>query len=68
MDPVGKQKKVGSSGYHQGFQKLLSGGGSKKSYSGTLGGRSTRAADAQGRAEGKFQGTVKGRTKHTFKG
>lgn len=64
-DPIGPQPKIKSDEYHQSSQKLIDGGGAKKDYDGISYGRSTRAADSPS-TEDKWQGKVKGRTKHTF--
>lgn len=61
------EKKMKSNGHKECFQKLLDEGGSKESYGGGMShGSGTRAAD-ETKSEGKWQGTTKGKTKHTFK-
>lgn len=52
-------------GYHVGFQKLLDGGGASKDYEGIDFPKGTRAADTP-RFDDKWQGKVKGKTKHTY--
>ena len=66
MDPIGPQKKIKSNQHNERFEKLVDGGGAKNRYEGERNMSSgTRGAD-KGRMEGKWQGTVKGKTKHTF--
>lgn len=69
MDPIGKQKKIASSDYHVGFQKMLDGGGAKEKYDGQRNMKSgTRKGDTPKFAGyGEFQGTTKGATTHTYK-
>ena len=65
MDPVGVQKKIAGSDYRETFQKKLDqkvgnldGGFNTKS--------GTRKADGDGVGEADYQGTVKGKTTHTY--
>lgn len=66
MDPIGRQKKIASSEYRQGFQKLVSGGGAKKNYDGISFPKSTRAADSLSPTNAKMQGKVSGKHTHTY--
>ncbi len=66
MDPVGVQKKIKSDEYHVAWQKLLDGGGDKSSYGGGLKMESTHKKTSSGEAYEQDQGTVKGKTTHTY--
>lgn len=72
MDPVGKQKRIPSNEYHVSWQKLVSndtkGGGAKDKYDGNRNMKSGTHPAREGKLESKWQGTVKGGTKHTYKG
>jgi len=63
MDPVGKQSKIPSNEYRKTFEKKLSGGGAKSNYDGISFPSSTRKASA---SDSKWQGKVRGATKHTY--
>lgn len=65
-DPIGKQGKIKSDEYHPGFQKLVDGGGSKSKYDGDRNMSSGTRAAHDGKLESKWQGSVKGKTKHTY--
>ena len=66
MDPVGKQSKIKDGQYHVGWQKLLDGGGAKSSYGHTKSTESGTRKAVGGVVESKWQGTVKGKTVHTY--
>lgn len=67
MDPIGKQKRIKSDQYHEGFEKLLDKGGAKSKYEGDRNMRSGTHPAREGKLESKWQGTVKGKTTHTYK-
>lgn len=74
MDPIGRQKKIKDGEYHQGWQKLLDGGGAKGSYGHTKDTSSgTREADfktpphSTARQIDDWTGKTKGDTKHTYR-
>ena len=67
-DPIGVQKKIKSNEYHVGWEKLLDGGGAKKSYGGGFNKKSGTWKNPGGKLESEWQGKVKGGTKHTYKG
>lgn len=66
MDPIGVQKKVKDGQYHASWQKLLDGGGAKEKYQGQRNMSSGTNKAEKGSVESKWQGTVKGETKHTY--
>ncbi len=68
MDPIGIQKKIKSNEYHPGFQKIIDGGGAKSKYQGERNMSSGTRKATEGKLESKWQGVVKGKTTHTYKG
>lgn len=68
MDPIGQQKKIKSNELRVRIQKLEDGGGAKSKYSGDRNMSSGTHPARDGKLESDWQGTVKGATKHTYKG
>lgn len=66
MDPVGPQKKISGSKHAEHFQKLLD--EKLTDFGGGFNEKSGTRKTSEGRVEADFQGTVKGKTKHTYKG
>lgn len=67
MDPVGPQKKIKSNEMNVHSQKLMDSPAKKNLGGGFNTSSGTRAADKLSSTNEKFQGTVKGKTKHTYK-
>lgn len=68
MDPIGRQKKIKSDSYRETKEKLINGGGAKSKYVGERNMSSGTHRASEGKLESKWQGTVKGKTTHTYKG
>ena len=72
MDPIGIQKKIKGNSMSVDKQKLHDdndkAGGYKSKYSGNRNMSSGTKRASTGKLEGDWQGTVKGATKHTYKG